>query len=295
MKEILQEHQIICSKKRLAHLLVLIVIVLFLQLAFVTMLLNKLSVTNKELKSAKESLEREINLNNAETQSKINQITESIFQIEKNFKNQIGSLEATIDAKENSDFSGIIKSSVKSVVSIKTNAAQGTGFIITPDGYVVTNAHVLYGAKYANALTYEREEIPMSLIGYDINIDLALLKIDGEYNFLEFEDSKNIEIGEKVIAIGNPLGLSFSVTEGIISGINREGVNNLPYYIQTDAALNPGNSGGPLINTNGKVIGINNFKVTGDNLGFALESDYIVETLNQIASDSINQTILEPL
>jgi len=84
-------------------------------------------------------------------------------------------------------------------------------------------------------------------------------------------------VGEKVIAIGNPLGLSLSVTEGIVSGVHRIGDNNLPAYIQTDAALNPGNSGGPLINTDGKVIGINNFKISGtESLGFALESDYIV-------------------
>ena len=87
----------------------------------------------------------------------------------------------------------------------------------------------------------------------------GILKIEGNYPFLKFEDSANVRIGEKVIAIGNPLGLSFSVSEGIVSAKDRLGQNNLPAYIQTDAALNPGNSGGPLVNIKKEIIGINNF------------------------------------
>ena len=197
-----------------------------------------------------------------------------------------------LKAKTSSDFSGIIEAAIKSVVTIRTNVAQGTGFIITSDGFVVTNAHVLQDAHYANAITYNREIKPMSLIGYSSKLDIALLKIEGSYSFLEFGDSDNIKIGEKVIAIGNPLGLSFSVSEGIVSAVDRVGGNGLPAYIQTDAALNPGNSGGPLINSDGKVIGINNFKVIGENLGFALESNYIVDGVNKIALAALNETIL---
>ncbi|MEK6845094.1 MAG: trypsin-like peptidase domain-containing protein, partial [Nanoarchaeota archaeon] len=99
--------------------------------------------------------------------------------------------------------------------------------------------------------------------------------------------------GERVIAIGNPLGLQFSVTEGIVSGIHRPGINELEAYVQTDAALNPGNSGGPLINKNGKVIGINNFKIgSGESLGFALESNYIKDAVNAISLENLEREIL---
>ena len=119
------------------------------------------------------------------------------------------------------------------------------------------------------------------------------MKIEGDYNVLNFANSDNVQIGEKVIAIGNPLGLQFSVSEGIVSAVHREGISELNSYIQTDAALNPGNSGGPLINKNGEVIGINNFKInTGESLGFALESNYIIESVNKIGQNSINKTLI---
>ena len=133
----------------------------------------------------------------------------------------------------------------------------------------------------------------MKLIGYDSNADIALLKINGSYDYLELRNSDDVRVGEKVIAIGNPLGLSFSVSEGIVSAINREGANGLPAYIQTDAALNPGNSGGPLIGTDGKAIGINNYKARGENIGFALESNYIKDTVNEIALRKLNMTVLD--
>ena len=102
-----------------------------------------------------------------------------------------------------------------------------------------------------------------------------------------------MQIGENVIAIGNPLGLQFSVSEGIVSGVHRLGINNIEAYIQTDAALNPGNSGGPLIDKEGKVIGINNFKISGgESLGFALESNYLKDIVNDIAQEELNQTLI---
>jgi len=277
-----------CSRKYLVHLLVLIVVFLIIQLSFIIILWQKSSQISNDLEFYQTELNRKIDLNNAETQNKINELTESLIEIDDSLEMEL----SAIKAKTSSDFSGIIKQTVNSVVSIKTNVAQGTGFIISPNGYVITNAHVLGGAKFANAITSDKETKSMALVGYDIDLDLALLKIQGDYSYLEFEDSDNIEIGEKVIAIGNPLGLSFSVSEGIVSATDRLGVNNIPAYIQTDAALNPGNSGGPLINTDGKVVGINNFKIMGENLGFALESDYIITGVNEIAFQSLNQTIL---
>ena len=97
-----------------------------------------------------------------------------------------------------------------------------------------------------------------------------------------------MQVGNKVIAIGNPLGLSFTVTEGIISGLNREGPNGLEEYIQTDVSLNPGNSGGPLIDTNGHVIGVNNFKVgDAESLGFALESAALKNAVLEMSNSTV--------
>ena len=276
------------TRNYLSHIIVLIIFLLIFQTIFLIILWNKMNISEKNLELYQEKLNRDIDINNAEIRNKINELTENLFGIEDSFKLEISS----IKAKTSSDFSEIIKEAVKSVVTIKTNTAQGTGFLISKKGYLVTNAHVLSEAVFANAITSEKESFPVKLIGYDANLDIALLKISLQENSLNFALSKDVEVGEKVIAIGNPLGLSFSVSEGIVSGKNRLGINNIPAYIQTDAALNPGNSGGPLINANGKVIGINNFKAQGDNIGFALQSEYIIESVNNIALKSLNETII---
>jgi S1-C subfamily serine protease len=252
------------------------------------MMWNKINTTNKNLEDYQERVDREIEINNAEIRNKINELTENLFGIQDSFEIEI----SNIKAKTSSDFSGIIKQTVNSVVTIKTNTAQGTGFIISKEGYVVTNAHVLSGGIFANAITAQKESIPMKLIGYNQKLDIALLKITPQDSSLEFILSKDVEIGEKVIAIGNPLGLSFSVSEGIVSAKDRPGINQIPGYIQTDAALNPGNSGGPLINDDGKVVGINNFKAQGENIGFALQSEHIIIAINNIAIQAFNQTII---
>jgi serine protease Do len=233
------------------------------------------------------------------TQSKLNELSESLIETRNDvdlLNNQIGSIDeqfAELKSSVSEDFSDVIEDSIQSVVTVKTNVGQGTGFIITKDGFIITNAHVLSGGKTVETLNYEQDEIETSFIGYNSDLDLALLKITGEYTPLKFADSDDVQIGEKVIAIGNPLGLQFSVSQGIVSGIHREGPNGLEAYIQTDAALNPGNSGGPLINTGGKVIGINNFKSSsGESLGFALESNYIIDAVNEISQKELNRTII---
>jgi len=170
---------------------------------------------------------------------------------------------------------------------------QGTGFIINNKGYIVTNAHVLVGGSTIQAINSKQELIDAYLIGYEGDFDIALLKISGNYNSLKLADSDDVQIGEKVIAIGNPLGLQFSVSQGIVSAIHRSGINGVEAYIQTDAALNPGNSGGPLINKKGEVIGINNFKIgDSESLGFALESNYIKDIVNQISQQELNMTLI---
>jgi S1-C subfamily serine protease len=234
-----------------------------------------------------------------DTQSNINILAENLIQTKESLKSldiQLGSVSQEMDllkASAGEDFSGIIEDVIKSVVTIRTDVGQGTGFIISREGYIVTNAHVLSGGSKINAITYEQEIIKANFIGYDGTLDIALLKIPGDYSKLVFANSDEVQIGEKVIAIGNPLGFQFSVSEGIVSAVHRQGINKIEAYIQTDAALNPGNSGGPLINKQGEVIGINNFKVgSGESLGFALESNYIKDVLNEIAQEALNEILI---
>jgi len=221
-----------------------------------------------------------------ETQSNINSLSEGLIETRSELESQLGIVQeefSLLQASAGEDFSGVIENSVPSIVSIRTDVGRGTGFIIDKEGYVVTNAHVLNYATIIKAITYEQEIIDADFIGYDTTLDVALLKISGTYDELELGNSNNVQVGERVIAIGNPLGLGFSVTQGIVSGVHRSGPNGLDAYIQTDAALNPGNSGGPLINNKGEIIGINNFKVGGaESLGFALESNFIKRAVNNI-------------
>ena len=270
-------------------LIFLMLIFIIFNASFVIFFASKFSEINSSMENLNKNLSENIERNYLETNSRIDDISTNLIDLEKELQLEIG----TIKANTSDDFSLIIDNTIDSIVTIKTNRAQGTGFIITEDGYVITNAHVLSGASSANAITIDKESRRISLVGYNLTLDIALLKIEGDYDALEFESTKNTRIGDKVIPIGNPLGLSFSVTEGIISAKDRIGGNNLPAYLQTDAALNPGNSGGPLINKNGRVIGINNFKIEGENLGFALESDYIVEGINEISEEKLNQTIVD--
>lgn len=228
----------------------------------------------------------------ADTQNKLNELTKNIIETQKTVEESQEEL-TLLKASAGEDFSGIIEDAISSVVTIRTDIGQGTGFIINKEGYIVTNAHVLEGGREIEAITSNQKIIQAIFIGYDTNFDIALLKIPGDYDALKLGDSDDLQIGEKVIAIGNPLGLQFSVTEGIVSAIHREGINKVEAYIQTDAALNPGNSGGPLINKQGKVIGINNFKIgDSENLGFALESNYIKDIVNQISQQELNITLI---
>jgi len=228
----------------------------------------------------------------ADTQSKLNELTTNLLETQTTVEKSQEEL-ILLKASAGEDFSGIIEEAIKSVVTIRTEVGQGTGFIINEEGYIVTNAHILTGGRTVQAITSEQELINALFIGYDIDFDIALLKIPGNYKVLDLGNSDDVQIGEKVIAIGNPLGLQFSVSQGIVSAIHRTGINNYDAYIQTDAALNPGNSGGPLINKKGEAIGINNFKIgDSESLGFALESNYIKDIVNQISQQELNMTLI---
>ncbi len=274
---------------------IILALIIFQTIVIVFLAYNVLVIIPDNNNLTRYDLNRKIDLVDANLENKLSELSKNLMNTSKSLMETQVSLEKQVDsikAKTSADFSGIIQNAVKSVVSIGTDVAQGTGFIISPKGYVVTNAHVLSGASYAEAITSDQEVLAMELIGYNLTMDIALLKLKGEYNYLELKNSKDVRVGEKVIAIGNPIGLSFSVSEGIISAIDREGSNGMNAYLQTDAALNPGNSGGPLIGTDGKVVGINNFKARAESIGFALESDYIKDSINKIALVRLNATIV---
>ncbi len=169
--------------------------------------------------------------------------------------------------------------------------ATGTGIVMTSEGYIITNAHVIYDnntdtnygkATGVSVLMSDKTEYEATIIGYDTDTDIAVLKIDASgLTPAEFGNSDDLQVGELVLAIGNPLGFELfgSVTSGIVSALNREiNINDKKMnLIQTDAAINSGNSGGPLINSYGQVIGINSAKMTStyssssvEGLGFAI-------------------------
>ena len=181
------------------------------------------------------------------------------------------------------DFSAIVQDVLESVVSIMTDKGQGSGAFVANDGYIVTNWHVVSGAGIIRILTYGNKIHNAKLIGYSEGKDIAVLKIEEDYPYLNFGDSNDIKIGEKVIALGNPGGLDFTVTEGIVSA-KRKSSSGID-FIQTDVPINPGNSGGPLVNIHSEIIGINEFKVRDfEGLGFAIASNVVKDVVDEIIS-----------
>lgn len=141
------------------------------------------------------------------------------------------------------------------VISINSGRNQGAGAIISPDGLVVTNRHVIQGTRVVNIKTEDGTRLKAQLLAYDrFNKDLAFLRIQGRRSFpyIRLGDSSTVRVGQRVLAIGSPFGLDGTLTTGIVSRIDKA-----RGLIQTDAAINPGNSGGPLLNTRGELIGIN--------------------------------------
>ena len=164
----------------------------------------------------------------------------------------------------------------------------GSGFIISPDGYIVTNHHVVKDADEIIVRLQDRRELTARLIGSDKRSDLALLKVKADHlPVVEMGSSKNLKVGEWVVAIGSPFGFDHSVTAGIVSAKGRSlpGDSYVP-FIQTDVAINPGNSGGPLFNMDGKVVGVNSqiYSRTGGFMGlsFAIPIDIALEVVEQL-------------
>ncbi|MCT4626946.1 DegQ family serine endoprotease [Halodesulfovibrio sp.] len=175
----------------------------------------------------------------------------------------------------------------------ETERSLGSGFIVSPDGFIATNNHVVEGADEIKVNILDEkgkyQSYDAKIIGTDPLTDLALLKIKAkrELPTLELADFSKVEVGQWVLAIGNPFGLDHTVTSGIVSALGRN-ISNNPYdnFLQTDASINPGNSGGPLLNLDGEVIGINTAIIArGQGIGFAIPSSTIKDIINKLKTD----------
>src|SRR6266478_7037826 len=171
----------------------------------------------------------------------------------------------------------------------------GSGVIISPDGYIVTNNHVVDGATDVRVTMSDRRILPAKVVGTDPLTDLAVIKVDG-HNLpnAPWGDSTKLHPGQTVLAFGNPFGFRFTVTRGIVSALNRpnpssDDARKPGQFIQTDAAINPGNSGGPLVNARGEVVGINTFLIsqsgTFSGMGFAIPTQIVRPTVEKLIRD----------
>ncbi|SEK92595.1 serine protease Do [Roseivivax marinus] len=171
---------------------------------------------------------------------------------------------------------------------MRRSSALGSGFVISEDGYVVTNNHVIETADEITVEFFSGRELPAEVIGTDRDTDIALLKVEADeaLPFVNFGDSDEMRVGDWVMAMGNPLGQGFSVSAGIVSASGRALSGSYDDYIQTDAAINRGNSGGPLFNMDGDVIGVNTaiLSPTGGSIGigFAMSSNVVTRVVDQL-------------
>lgn len=199
---------------------------------------------------------------------------------------------------------GVVNLQQRSIWDGNEEAGTGSGIIYKKEdgkAYIVTNQHVVDGARNVEIVLGNEERIPATVLGGDALMDLAVLEVDGELidTVATFGTSDKLAVGETVLAIGNPLGLEFAntVTKGIVSGLNRSvpvdtNGDGQPDWItevlQTDAAINPGNSGGALVNTNGEVIGINSMKIAQgavEGIGFAIPVDTALPLIDQLEAE----------
>ena len=175
------------------------------------------------------------------------------------------------------------------------NAASGSGFLISKDGFIVTNHHVIEGASNVKVTLHDGTEYTAAIVGSDEDYDVAVIKIDGgEFTPAVIGDSSNLQIGDTIAAIGNPLGeLTFSMSQGIVSCVDRAiNVDGTPFnMIQVDCSINPGNSGGPLVNTYGEVVGIVSAKYMSyanssvEGIGFAIPMNDVIALIEDIMTN----------
>ena len=222
----------------------------------------------------------------------------------------------SVDTGKELTLSEVYTANVNSVVGITADitttnywgyqtsgAASGSGFVLTDDGYILTNYHVIEDANAVSVTTFDNTSYKARVVGYDAGNDIAVLKIDAkDLQPVVLGDSSTLTVGETVAAIGNPLGeLTFSLTHGVVSALDREitlSSGKTMTLIQTDTAINSGNSGGPLFNLYGEVVGITNAKFSSsssgasiDNIGFAIP---INQVKNLVSSIIVNGYVIKP-
>ena len=175
-----------------------------------------------------------------------------------------------------------------SVVTIQTDKGRGSGVIVSSDGHIVTNEHVIRQAQIVNIITTDNKIYPAKIVGVDSITDIALLHSSYEGKSITFSDSASVKIGDVVLAIGNPFGVGQTLTQGIISRTNSGHIteNPLDEFLQSDAAINPGNSGGAMVNTDGNLVGINTMNLSlgggSDGIGLAVPSNLVRNITEQI-------------
>ena len=278
------------------------------QTKLITSISTKFSILSQEIEETKQILQAQIEVETETIREEMNQkddfLLTKILETEAKSAEEIQKAKQEITGLElklkdvqisSADFSGIIEDVIPSVMFIRTDVGSGSGVILDKDGLVLTNYHVIKGARYGQANDYKGNIFPISILGFDEEADLAVLTIkNGKFNPLSFGDSDLVNVGQKVIAVGNPGGFSFTVTEGIISAAHRIGPSNIP-YLQHDVAINPGNSGGPLISASGEIVGINTLKASGlEGIGFAIESNKAKRVYQEILSEAIEAGTYEP-
>ena len=191
---------------------------------------------------------------------------------------------------------GVVRVNVQRSEGADTPTGVGSGFVFDKRGHIITNAHVVDDAKKVVITFLDGRSYNAEIVGYDIFTDIAVIKVNADLSLLHpltLGDSSNLKVGESIAAIGNPFGLSGSMTAGIVSQIGRllpsDAGYSIPDVIQTDAAINPGNSGGPLLNMRGEVVGINTAiqSATGEftGVGFAVPSQTITKIVPSLISD----------
>ena len=192
----------------------------------------------------------------------------------------------------------VVQVNIRSDNAINNRGNMGSGFVYKDDGYIITNHHVVDNAERVTITFLDGESYIAKIIGTDADLDIAVLKVEIGSTYLQpipIGDSSNLKVGEPIAAIGNPFGLSGSMTSGIISQIGRllpqDSGYSIPDVIQTDAAINPGNSGGPLLNMKGEVVGMNTAiqSATGEftGVGFAVPSNTIKKVVPVLIRDGI--------
>lgn len=212
----------------------------------------------------------------------------------------------SLDLKPELSREELIRRTKPAVVCLKGLRKMGSGFFVTSTGVIATNAHVARGEESLLVILPGDRQLDAKVVYIDDDLDLALVKIsappgNGEFPHLKLADIHSVRQGENVIAIGNPGdGLLFSVTKGIVNAVGKSSLNGPGTWIQTDATVNPGNSGGPLLNSRGEVIGVNTLKVVKEGvhgIAFALSSSDLLEVLHRFYPDlsaTSPQNVSEP-